>query len=388
MNDIEQLVRESLQSAPMPEILVGDPVAAVARRAARARAFIVGGVATVALVVTAAVVVPMTTTHDSHRSHGRVNITVPPSPRPNTTSGHAATMWWPKGSVQVTVGGGSLWHLRRETKPNSEQMYVDEVNPLNHALRNRWKASTPADFIAYGLDRVWVWGGGDGGYPDGLLSTINPTDGSGDALTNRRGAFNGIAFLNGRAWVTVKQAVWQLNPSGLGILSNTRLPAATTQQGIVATQSGQLWVRTAKSWVRIDPASHRVVDTVSWAGPMLGAAGNDAIWTYDRRLIALSPSLLHQGVSVAEGSRIAVPGPVTAVAASSDNGLFVVAADGPDLSSATSNLYYLSERQLTGTAAINAQTPNVADVSAYQLAADGAGGVNYSSDDAGMHWSP
>ena len=47
---------------------------------------------------------------------------------------------------------------------------------------------------------------------------------------------------------------------------------------------------------------------------MLGAAGGDAIWTYDGRLIALSPSLLHQGHSVAEGSRIAVPGFVTAVA--------------------------------------------------------------------------
>jgi hypothetical protein len=79
---------------------------------------------------------------------------------------------------------------------------------------------------------------------------------------------------------------------------------------------------------------------------------------------------------------------VTAVARSTELGLFVLAANGPDLSSATSNLYYLSERQLTGTAAVNAQTPNVANVSPYQLAADGAGGVNYSSDDAGMHWSP
>ena len=33
MNDIEQLLRDSLQSAPTPDTRVGDPVATIERRA-------------------------------------------------------------------------------------------------------------------------------------------------------------------------------------------------------------------------------------------------------------------------------------------------------------------------------------------------------------------
>jgi hypothetical protein len=370
----------------MPDTTVTDPVAAVTRRVARARALVAASVVVVAVVVTAAVVVPMKSI--GRDDHGRINITVPPSPQPTGPS-HEPRTWWPHGSVQVTTGGGSMWHLRRDTKPNSQQMYVDELNPVNHALRNHWPVSDPADFITYGLDRVWVWGGGDGGYPDGLLQSVDPRNGNVASWSNTHEAFNAVAFANGRAWVATGRQVWQLDLSRrTAVVSRTNLPAPTMQRGLVATDGGQLWVRTTKSWLRIDPVSHRVVDTVSWDGPMLGAAGNDAIWTYDGRLIALSPALLHQGVSVAEGSRIAVPGQVWAVAASSDNGLFVVADDGPNVDSAVSTLYYLSERQLTGSAAVNAQTPSVPNVSAYQLAPDDAGGVNYSDGDAGLHWAP
>ena len=160
------------------------------------------------------------------------------------------------------------------------------------------------------------------------------------------------------------------------------------QNGIVATQTGQLWLRTDKTWVRLDPSSQRVVDTVQWKGAMLGAAGGDAIWTYDGRLIALSPSLLHQGQSAAVGSRIAVPGLVTAVAPSSDGGLFVVSFRGQDASTAPSALYYLSERALTGTAGINDQTPKVPNTGPFELAPDSHGGVDYPDGDAGTHWSP
>ena len=85
-----------------------------------------------------------------------------------------------------------------------------------------------------------------------------------------------------------------------------------------------------------------------------------------------------------------MPGRVTAVAPSSDGGLFVVAYSGQDASVDPVALYYLSERALTGTAGINDQTPNVPNAQPFQLAPDGNGGVDYTDAEsgAGAHWTP
>ena len=329
MNDLETLLRESLQSAPMPQTRVGDPVAAVARRAARARAFIAGGALALVAVVTAAVVVPMQVTS---RPHGGVSkLGGPPTAVPVGPTSHAPTVWYKSGSVAMTSGGGYLWHLHRVASTTQEAYAVDRLDPASHQVLSTWTLQAPADFMTYGLGRVWVWGGGDGGYPDGLLQAVDPTG----ALTwsSTHEAFNGVAFAAGRAWAATGRELRVIDISASGrSVSTIVLPAPSVQNGVVATQSGQIWVRTAKKWLRIDPASRHVVDTVQWTGPMLGAAGGDGIWTYDGRLIALSPTLLHQGQSVAEGSRIAVPGLVLAVAPSSDGGLFVVAYEGQDAS--------------------------------------------------------
>jgi hypothetical protein len=168
------------------------------------------------------------------------------------------------------------------------------------------------------------------------------------------------------------------------------LPGATTQNGIVATQSGELWVRAGKSWVRIDPTTDRVVDTVHWEGPMFGAAGGAQVWTSDgSRLVAITPRFLHQGQSLALGTRVVTRGLVEAVAPSSDGGLFLVAVDGADPENDPMNLYYLSPHALAaGNPAIDDGTPHVADVTAYQLAPDDRGGVDYADSDAGTRWVP
>jgi hypothetical protein len=388
MNDIETLVRESLQSTPMPDTRLADPVSSIDRRARRARALIAGGVAAVAIVVTAAVLVPMQV---SRGGDGDAKLTGGPSATPSVRStNHDPDIWWPKGSVLVASGGGSLWHLRSVPTSTFLQLFVDRLDSLTHARHGEWTVVDPADFMTYGGDRVWVWGGGDGGYPDGLLQIVDPASKTVRSLVHRGEAFTGVAFLAGSAWVATGSAVWEVDSSGRHV-ATVNLPGGTLEQGIVATDSGQLWVAQERSWLRIDPASHRVVDTVQWSGPMLAAAGRDAIWTYDGRLVALTPALLHQGQAAAEGSSVRVPGRVTAVARSTENGLFVVAWNGEDVSQSSGLLYYLSERTLTGTAAITRQTP-FAPVSPYELAPDGAGGVNFSTseanDEVGMHWSP
>ena len=389
MNDIEELLRDALQSAPTPETLVGDPVATIERRAGRARAFIAGGALAAVAVITTAVVVPLQLTKqaDGPSRLGGPTATQPPSPRPSSTN-RPPTSWSSPGVLALASGGGSLWALRADPNSQSGQMYVDRLDARTHARHGRWAVQAPGSWFFYGLGRVWLTGGGDGAYPDGSLQMVDPARASVRSLTATHQQLSGVAFAGGHAWVIAGRNIWEVNTDGAHV-GTVALPAEADQLGIAATDSGQVWVKVGKRWLRIDPATRRVVDTVQWNGPMLGAAGGDAIWTYEGRLIALSPALLHQGTSVAEGSRIAVPGVVTAVAPSSDGGLFVVALDGTNAESDPTNLYYLSERALTGTAAINDQTPKAENAAASYLAPDNTGGVNYTdANGAGAHWAP
>lgn len=385
MNDIDELLRDSLQSAPTPQTRVSDPVASVERRATRARALLAGGAVAVAAIVTAAIVVPLSLVD---RGSGPSRVQVPPATHAPAPASRQPQVWFTGGSVAMTSGGGSLWHLHRTPSTVKPGLEVDRVDPATHDVLRTYDVQMPADFIAYGLGMAWVWGGGDGGYPDGLLQAVDPTGTK--AWSNNGHAFNGVAFLDGKAWATTGSQVWVLDVTHAhGSTSTIVLPGATTQNGIVTTQSGELWVRAGKSWVRIDPTTNQVVDTVQWAGPMLGSAGGNRIWTSDSsRLIAIAPAFLHQGLAQALTTRIVVPGLVQALAPSSNGGLFVVAVDGRDPGNDPTNLYYLSARELAGGhPAIDRGTPHVADVSAYELAPDGQGGVDYAVD-AGTHWTP
>ena len=386
MTDIEALVRESLKSAPTPPTHVADPVAVIGRRAARARAFLAAGAIAAVAVVTAAIVVPL-------QVIDRAAAPIKPAINVHPTTSHEPQEWFKGGSQLVAAGDGFLWHLRRDPASNSGQGIVDELDPVTHHRLGSWKVDAPADFMAFGLGRVWVWGGGDGAYAYGLLQSVDPATGVVTRQINSHTGYNGVAFAAGRAWATAGRDVWQIAVSsdGVAFASRTSLPADTAQLGIIATDDGQLWVRAGRSWARIDTRSHTIADTVPWDGWMLGSAGGSSIWTTDAasRLVALDPALLHQGQSVAEGVRIQLPGPATAVAGSVQTGLFVVAYAGSDLSEdKNASLYYLSPREFGPTLGKAAKWPSVPGAHPYQLAADGTGGVNYSDQDSAWRWVP
>src|SRR5438067_10514579 len=104
MNDMEQLLRESLQSAPTPETRVADPVRTIERRAGRARAFIAGGALAGVAVVTAAVVaqLQLTNHNDGPSRLGGPAATQPPtSPRPTAPANHPPQLWFKGGSVAL-----------------------------------------------------------------------------------------------------------------------------------------------------------------------------------------------------------------------------------------------------------------------------------------------
>jgi hypothetical protein len=212
MTDIEELVRESLRTAPAVVPSVADPVGAVAGRVRRARVLWGGGVAAVAATVVAAVVVPLSLIPDA-AGRGRL---VPSSPPPSADSPPArgVTVWQQQDAVAVTSGGGWLWELERNPKASDGAGYVVKVDPRSHEQVQKWDVQAPYDFIEFGLDRVWVWGGGDGAYPDGKLQSIDPASSDGcpcDQFGNRGHSYGGVAFLAGHPWVTTGSAVWELS---------------------------------------------------------------------------------------------------------------------------------------------------------------------------------
>src|SRR4051812_2616528 len=149
MNDIEQLLRDSLQSAPTPETRVADPVATIERRAGRARAFIAGGALAAVAVVGAAVVVPLQLTNhkDGPSRLGGPIATQPPSPGPGSTN-HPPQVWFKGASTEMTSGGGSLWHLHKQLNTTQDVSAVDKVDPTTHRVLATWPVQAPADLLA------------------------------------------------------------------------------------------------------------------------------------------------------------------------------------------------------------------------------------------------
>jgi hypothetical protein len=254
--DVEQLLRESLHTAPPVTPRTSDPLAEVARRVRRARAIWGGGTLAAAAVVAAAVVVPLSVVGGSPSGAGTL---VPGgSPSPAASNAGSGLAVWDRDAVDVASGGGWLWELQRNPKANDGSDYVVKVDPRTHEAVAKWDAEAPADYIAYGLGRVWVWGGGDGGYRDGRLQIVDaapaetvscpaamPSCEAGTTVAkptpvvSRTGVgFADVAFLAGSAWATTGDSVWQIAPSG-DVVSKTRVgPDA----GRVVVAGGHLWV--------------------------------------------------------------------------------------------------------------------------------------------------
>ena len=127
--------------------------------------------------------------------------------------------------------------------------------------------------------------------------------------------------------------------------------------------------------------------SVAWRGEIVGTvtdgSGSDALWAWDgSRLVQLSPALLTQGVSVAEGVRLALPGRARSAVSSPNGGVFVSIPDSPG----TGVYYYPRE-------AFGAGQPRPAatldGVRAIMICADPRGGVDVlDSDNVVQEWNP
>jgi len=402
MTDIEELVRESLRTAPAVVPSSSDPVAAVSHRVRRARALWGGGVAAVAAVVVAAVVVPLSL-RDS--AAGRLVPTTPSataSPAPSSDA-RGVTVWQTSGAVSVVAGGGWLWEL-------DDSGHVVKVDPHSYEQVQKWDVHSGSNKLAYGGGVVWVWTTSTDLDTVLLGGVVQAVDLQSDApAAEYRVTADALDFLTvldqpsgrGDALIVTGKSVRQLRASGgsITVVSTTALPSSDSG-AVVATGPGDYWVNSAGSLLELrlsaGPDGSQTIgaepkDSVSYGGALLSRAGSTAIWTYDGRLVALTPSLLHQGESVAQGERISLPAGWWPVAVAPDGvgGLFVsigvtqmvpVGGEHP-------GLYHVSRAMLEAGEGVTTATPSLPDVSPDQLAPDGQGGVDFAADGVAEHWT-
>jgi hypothetical protein len=242
MTDIEELLRESLRTAPAVVPSSSDPVATVSGRVRRARALWGGGVVAVVAMLVAAIVVPLSM-RDS--SSGRL---VPSNPSASATPSADRTglTVWARDAVAVTAGGGWLWEVARDSTASDGSGYVVKVDPATHRQVQKWDVAAPFEFVSFGLDSVWVWGGGDGGYPDGRLQVLDPAAGDVTAWANPGHGFGGVAVADGHAWVNAGSNIWEFDAGGRHKLADVSLGAGV-EPGAIYAVAGKLLTQTSST---------------------------------------------------------------------------------------------------------------------------------------------
>lgn len=384
MTDIEELVRESLRTAPFVSPASSDPVGLVSRRVRRVRALCGGVVAAVAIVVVA-VVVPLSL-RDS--ASGRL---VPTTPSPSATASRPGVTTWDNTAVAVTAGDGYLWELRRDPAANDGAGFLVKVDPVTHHSLGQWDVRAPFDFITFGLGHVWVWGGGDGGYPDGLLQTFkaSSTNGCPCSSSNYHGYGVGdVGFVDGHAWVTAGPLISEMSPGGGQLWVHAI--GSENGPGRVAALAGTLVVQTSPtSLLQLIPEADGVGARFGQASvvmdateQLLGAEGTDTLlvstgadvekWRGYRNEIT-SNVVLNAGI----GHALALP-----------NGDVVVSTLGSEDGSVRPALW-LATADGGGALCPTCVTKIVDDVNVLSLAANPAGGVDFVLDDeTAGHWEP
>jgi hypothetical protein len=290
-----------------------DAVRARVRQRTRRRRALVGGAAAVVLLgigVAAAALAPRD--DDPHRRIDVIDVptTVPASvPVPTTI---APAVWTteialraPDGFVAdaVLVDGDAVW-VGGTQDGDGIVLQLDRSGEVleSYPLRMRLRG------LALGEDTVWAWGGND----DGGVSIISRTSehfvGHLFEPEVLRTPLD-LAVDGDSAWVTDPTLgrlvqVRAQSPSGLGA-GWSDVGAGPAE--VVVLDDGSVWVRDEQApgtIARVDPTTGEVVERQPWSGPLLAADGNQ-VWTTDGdRLVALTPSLLTEGVSVAVGERI------------------------------------------------------------------------------------
>lgn len=330
MSRIEELLREALADAPTPQPSVLDPRTQVARRvrAARLRRYTAISVAAVAAVLAATLTPALLINGHSTPP--------PPGHRPSPAPGQGSLHTWRVPGVYVegaTWAAGSVWLSGSSVSSNAETWSLVRMTPAGREV-SRSTVPGPVIRAAYGLGRIWLYGGGDGAHPESVIDVLDPTTGHLVATTTvppGRGGPQHVAFAHGSAWFALGDVPQLMRVTLVGgQLRTSTLAIATTNASIAATGDGQLWLGRENGKVtEVLPAGTgaRLGPSYGWSRPLFSAAGAGAVWTTDgatasSRVIQLDPSALAAGDSVAQLDRV-LPGFAATMAVQNSAGLWI-----------------------------------------------------------------
>ena len=387
MTDIEELVRSSLRSAPAVVPSSSDPVAAVSGRVRRARALWGGGIAAVVAVLVAAVVVPLSM-RDS--GAGRV-VPADPSPSASPVAVRPGLTVWSHDAVAVTAGGGFLWALERDPKANDGAGFLVKLDPATYRPLSRWGVVAPYDFMTFGLGHVWVWGGGDGGYPDGELQVFDASTNDGcqcNTFGNKGFGYGGIAFLAGHAWVTTGSAIWEMTADTERVVWSKGLGNGSTPSTVVAV-GGRLWVQTSPT------SSQQLIPESRGVGARMGLSGGVADGT--ERLLAADGAdtmLVTTGTDVEQQSSSGeflsdvIFDSAVGLAMALPNGDVLVSTLGSE-DGRTQPALWMATSDAAGALCRTCIRKIAENVSVLSMVANPSGGVDFVLDDGtAEHWQP
>src|SRR4051794_19402179 len=338
MNGLEDLLRQALSETPATT-LATDPLDELDRRVRRARRRLTIGGSVAAVAVLAAVVVPLTLVNSGNRA----GVQIGGHPTPTATSTPTPPTSLTQVRVDGTVHGVATSDLRghsfavTESGTDATRQLV-ELNAKGVTVR-RWSVPDSALFVAHREGTLWVWGGGDGGYPDSQVTAIGAGSKAGATLSLGRGqAVRSLAITEGGdAWaVTVDQVVHLRYRDG-AVQVVERLPL-TGAQRIVVSNEGTLWVQADTRLVELVPGGDpqgTLVDTADvhhWTGTLFAAGSGGSqpenrLWVQDgtRRVAVFDPLVGAHGLVC---SPIRLPGRPTAVVEDGIGGVYVALQGG------------------------------------------------------------
>ena len=391
MTPIEELVRQALAETPTAATST-DPVAALDRRVRRARRRLIAGAGAVAAGVAAAVVVPLAVLGGG--SPQDVKVFTSPTPTPSASAPAGTTVLWPTGAVWVSSDSdGRRWLMYVQ----NDQTYVGQVSAggVDHAT----KVEGPADYVVAGDNLIWVVGAGVAGDDMSRLTAIDTR--TGDVVTSAlpHEYLSYAVAVDDQIYVDRSDATGgHVDLFGLrnAVIESVASAPVSKPGEIALSQKGHVWVRSDKKLVELVPSrdGFQPGATVDWPGEIYGPTGSDSagdsLWAYDGRIIGLAPENLLGCLSCAEGWRINVAGPPSAVVTDTHGGLFAAVPEvTPEARQAgfLYGLYFYPPEDVHGPGTITG--PSLEGTVAQSLVANPAGGVDY-VDDLGrlMHWDP
>ena len=281
----------------------------------------------------------------------------------------------------VVAGGGYLWTVELHPGARHPGTFIERRDPTTGREEVTYHVPEEDFTIAYGLGRVWTWGGGYRPGEPTIISTIDPSTGvvRSTAVVPRAGITD-VAFAAGRAWFTepVRGRVLIVNPhhladrTSIGIVGARDVVPVSASSVVVSGTTGLL---------------HQLPSNVVLGTPMaslskLAAAPAYGVWIAHGRLLTYQPA-----IDAPLTTTLHLPFTVSGVMGDPQHGVYVALAGSKPQLNAPYLVYYSAEALRAArprpTAVLNGH------IGVSSMAPGPAGEVVFVTFDGGVWgWSP